>query len=94
MSARTYLAPFLSALALSLSTTTVTADGFDKCTTDAKDKWKPPAEAEAAAKAAGYDVRKVKTEGTCYEVYAMKGGKKFELFYNPVTLELVKSQED
>jgi hypothetical protein len=71
------------------------AHGFDDCTKEAKDKWKPQAEAEAAATAAGYTVTKSKVEGSCYEVYAKdKDGKKFELFYNPVDLQLVKKQDD
>ena len=71
------------------------AHGFDDCTKEAKETWKPQTEAEAAATAAGYTVSKSKIEGSCYEVYAKdKDGKKFELFYNPATLELVKTQED
>ena len=51
--------------------------------------------AEAAATAAGYTVTKSKVDGSCYEVYAKdKDGKKFELFYNPVDLQLVKKQDD
>ncbi len=71
------------------------AHGFDDCTKEAKDKWKPQAEAEAAATAAGYAVTKSKIDGTCYEVYAKdKDGKKFELFFNPLTLELVHKRDD
>jgi hypothetical protein len=71
------------------------AHGFDDCTKEAKDKWKPQAEAEAAATAAGYTVTRSKIDGSCYEVYAKdKDGKKFELFYNPADLQLVKKQDD
>lgn len=71
------------------------AHGFDNCTKEPKDKWKPQAEAEAAAKAAGYTVTRSKIDGSCYEVYAKdKDGKKFELFYNPVDLSLVHKQDD
>ncbi len=71
------------------------AHGFDDCTKEPKEKWKPQAEAEAAATAAGYEVQKTKIEGSCYEVYGKgKDGKVVELFYNPVTLELVKTQAD
>ncbi len=73
----------------------VFAHGFDDCTKEAKDKWKSQAEAEAAATAAGYTVTRSKVEGSCYEVYAKdKDGKKFELFYNPVDLSLVKKHDD
>ena len=64
------------------------ADGFKNCTKLAKASWKPASEAEAAAQSAGYEVRKTKVEGSCYEVYAVKGGKLFELFYSPEDLSL------
>jgi hypothetical protein len=70
----------------------VMADDFKNCTKEPKTKWKPQAEAEATAKAAGYEVRKSKIEGSCYEVYGIdKGGKLVELFYNPIDLKLVKT---
>jgi hypothetical protein len=64
------------------------ADGFKNCTKIAKASWKPASEAEAKAKAAGYEVRKSKVEGSCYEVYGVKEGKLFELFYSPEDLSL------
>ena len=39
--------------------------GSKNCTKIAKASWKPASEAEAAAKAAGYEVRKSKVEGSC-----------------------------
>jgi hypothetical protein len=74
----------LAALAVGLAD----ADGFKNCTKAAKASWKPSSDAEAAAKAAGYEVRKSKIEGSCYEVYAVKDGKLFELFYSPEDLSL------
>jgi hypothetical protein len=64
------------------------ADGFTNCTKAAKASWKPASDAEAVAKAAGYEVRKSKIEGSCYEVYGVKDGKLFELFYSPEDLSL------
>jgi hypothetical protein len=64
------------------------ADGFKNCTKLDKASWKPATEAEAKAKEAGYEVRKSKVEGSCYEVYGVKGGKLFELFYSPEDLTL------
>lgn len=84
----------LPVLALTLAAPAF-AHGFDNCTKEPKDKWKPQADAEAAATAAGYTVTKSKIDGSCYEVYAKdKDGKKYELFYNPVDLSLVKKQDD
>ncbi|HRD76351.1 MAG TPA: PepSY domain-containing protein [Hyphomicrobiaceae bacterium] len=59
------------------------------CTTEPRTTWK--AESTSAAKATGLDyvVSKTKISGTCHEVYATKGGQKFELFFNPVTNVLV-----
>ena len=84
----------LSMLALAVAGPAL-AHGFDNCTKEPKDKWKPQAEAEAAAKTAGYTATKSKIEGSCYKVYAKdKDGKKFELFYNPADLTLVKKHDD
>ncbi len=66
-----------AAAALSFSAFAVTpalADGFKDCTKIAKASWKPASEAEAKAKAAGYEVRRSKVEGSCYEVYGVKEG--------------------
>ena len=76
-------------LALTIGAAPALADGFNKCTTVPKASWKPQSEAEALAKAAGYEVRRSKIEGTCYEVYGVKDGKLFELFYSPADLKLM-----
>jgi len=68
------------------------AGGLKNCTDAEQSAWKPQAEAMAAAKAAGYETRKMKVVGSCYEVYGIdKDGALFELFYNPATLELMKT---
>lgn len=73
---------------LGLGMTACLADGYKDCTKIDKAGWKPASEAEAKAKAAGYEVRKSKVEGSCYEVYGVKDGKLFELFYSPEDLTL------
>lgn len=65
------------------------ADGKTDCTTAPKDKWQKIEAAEAAAKKAGYEVRRSKVEGACYEVYGVKDGQLSELFYDPVELKLM-----
>ena len=41
----------------------------------------------------GYDVRRIKKEDGCYEVYAIdKKGALLELYMNPVTGEIVKTK--
>jgi hypothetical protein len=83
-----------AAAALSFGVFAVTpalADGFKDCTKLEKAKWKPASEAEAKAKELGYEVRRSKVEGSCYEVYGVKEGKLFELFYSPEDLSLKKT---
>ena len=79
-------------LAVSLfATAPAFADGFKDCTKLEKAKWKPASEAEAKAKELGYEVRRSKVEGSCYEVYGVKEGKLYELFYSPEDLSLKKT---
>jgi hypothetical protein len=78
----------LAGAAVAMLATPAFADGFKNCTKAAKASWKPASEAEAAARTAGYEVRRSKIEGSCYEVYGVKGGKLYELFYSPEDLSL------
>ncbi|MBR0825850.1 PepSY domain-containing protein [Bradyrhizobium manausense] len=71
-----------------LGASAASADGFKNCTKLEKASWKSVDQAEAKAKAAGYEVRRTKIEGSCYEVYGVKEGKLFELFYSPEDLSL------
>jgi hypothetical protein len=76
---------------LGLSTVNATAGTrADGCTKEPQANWMKAEMVEAKAKDAGYVVSKSKVAGTCYEVYATKGEKRFELFYNPMTAELVE----
>lgn len=78
------------AIALTMLVSSQTAaSGYENCSKAPKEQWKPMAEAEAAAKAAGYEVRRSKIDGTCYEVYGVKDGSLFELFYDPATMKHV-----
>lgn len=78
----------LAASILGLTGSAAMADGYKNCTKLDKASWKPASEAEAKAKAAGYEVRRSKIEGSCYEVYGVKEGKLYELFYSPEDLSL------
>jgi hypothetical protein len=61
------------------------------CTSEPQAKWLKADAVEAKATAAGYTVAKSKVAGTCYEIYASKGSQRFELFYNPMTAEIVET---
>lgn len=63
------------------------------CTDVAKDKWMTQDAVKEKAKAAGLDIRRVKVEGSCYEVYAIDAkGNKIEALFNPATGEQVGTE--
>jgi hypothetical protein len=54
-------------------------------------QWMTKDAAKTKAAEQGYDVRRVKREDGCFEVYAIdKNGSKVELYMNPVSGEIVK----
>ncbi len=62
------------------------------CTSEPQAKWLKIEDAQAKASSLGYAISKTKVSGSCYEVYATKDARKFELFFNPVTAELVHTR--
>lgn len=82
------LAAALALSALSFGAFASTYNG--ECTNQPQSKWMKVADVKARFAAQGYSVGKVKSGGSCYEVYAKdKGGKKVELFVNPVDASVV-----
>lgn len=71
----------------------VVASSYE-CDSGPESEWKTKDEAKAVLVAKEYEVRKVKVEDGCYELYTKKNGKKFEVFINPATLEITKIKED
>lgn len=65
-----------------------------KCTTEAKDKWKDQKAFEKELQDQGYKIKLFKvTDGHCYEIYGWdKAGKKVEIYFNPVSGEIVKEE--
>ena len=85
------------ALGLLLLPTAAFADDENAaCTDAAKSTWLSVDAIKAKAEAAGYSqIKKVKVEGTCYEVYAFdKTGQKVEVLFNPATGEQSKTESD
>ena len=81
----------LAALALSVLSLGAFASTYNgECTDQPKSKWMSMADVKARFETQGYSVGRVKTGGSCYEVYAKdKGGQKVELFVNPVDASVV-----
>lgn len=80
-------------LGLAIAGFTLPAAAVKDCTTEPMDKWMPPEKIEAMLKEQGYEVRKVKVEGTCLEAYATKDGRKAEIYMDPVTGKIVRIKE-
>ncbi|CAA0099974.1 Uncharacterised protein [Starkeya nomas] len=66
------------------------------CTTETKDKWMTEDAMKAKVAEMGYQkIKTFKVSGSCYEIYGYtKDNKKAEVYFNPVTGAVVKSEID
>ena len=63
------------------------------CKAYPKDEWMKADEAKAKIAAQGYQIKKFKVDGNCYEIYGQnKDGKKVEIYFDTKTLAVVKSE--
>jgi len=66
----------------------------DSCTTAPSSQWQSTGALKSKLEAQGLTVRRIKTEGGCYEAYAVdKDGKQVNAAYNAKTLEKVSNAE-
>ncbi len=80
----------LAAVALGAALTGAPAGATGKMTCDAgpQSGWKSQADLAKALTSQGWQVRKTKIDGGCYEVYGtMPNGDRVEAYYHPVTLK-------
>ncbi|HTQ74681.1 MAG TPA: PepSY domain-containing protein [Burkholderiales bacterium] len=71
------LAPFSAARATGLAT----------CDSGSRESWQPQAKLSAILKDRGWQVRRIKEDGGCYEVYALnEKGERVEAYFHPRTL--------
>ncbi|HHN67419.1 MAG TPA: PepSY domain-containing protein [Thermopetrobacter sp.] len=64
-----------------------------ECTSAPADKWMSQEQARKILTGQGYDVRKMKVEDSCLEAYAMKDGRRLEVYLDPVSGKIVKIKE-
>ena len=84
----------LSALAVLALAAAGPALAAGNCSTAPKSKWQAKSALESQLQADGYNVRQIKIEGGCYEVYAFdKEGKRANMAYNAETLEKLDNPE-
>ncbi|MBO6807676.1 PepSY domain-containing protein [Thalassospira sp.] len=87
-----FAATLLATAALGL--TAHTAQASDDYCNVPKSEWQSMDALKEKLTAEGWDVRKIKEDDGCYEVYAIKAnGKKVEAYFNPATFELVKEDD-
>ena len=85
----------LAAATLVLAAAPAFAETVRECTTAPKSQWMSQAEAKSKAEAMGYEVRRIKVEDSCYELYAIaKDGKRSEILLNPVTGEKIGDERN
>lgn len=66
------------------------ATGLATCDSGSPDTWQSQDKLTAMLKEQGWQVRNIKVDGGCYEVYAIDGaGERVEAYFHPVTLERV-----
>ena len=87
-----------AALAAALSLAPIAmagATGLATCDSGSPDTWQPQEKLTAMLKEKGWEVRNVKVDGGCYEVYALDEKKeRVEAYFHPVTLERVETASE
>lgn len=69
------------------------ATGLATCDSGPADKWQRPSALEKKLTAMQWKVSRIKTDGGCYEVYALnEKGQRVEAYFHPLTLDPVPTQ--
>jgi len=77
---------FAALFALSLAASTAHATGVATCESGAKESWQSQEKLTAMLKQKGWEVRRIKVDGNCYEVYGMnEKGERVEAYFHPRT---------
>lgn len=70
------------------------ATGDDHCGNADTSTWMSVDALKLKATEMGYDVKKVEIDDGCFEIYAIKDGKRVEAYLNPVSGEVVRVKSD
>jgi len=93
---RTGLAALLAAAAIAASSAqSAGATGLATCDSGSPDTWQSQEKLTAMLKEKGWEIRKIKVDGGCYEVYALdEKGERLEAYFHPVTLERIPIKDE
>lgn len=82
-----------AATAAALACAAAGATGLATCDSGPKPGWQAPGKLEEMLKGKGWQVRRIKEDGGCYEVYALDDkGQRVEAYFHPVTLAPVPTK--
>lgn len=71
------------------------ATGLATCDSGPQENWRAQAELEQQLVDRGWEVRRIKIDGGCYEVYALdENGDRVEAYFHPETLAPVPTGEE
>jgi hypothetical protein len=72
---------------LAIASLPVCATGFATCDSGPREAWQPQEKLTAQLKEKGWEIRRIKEDGGCYEVYALdEKGERVEAYFHPRTL--------
>ena len=75
------------AAVIALAATSSQATGLATCDSGKPETWQPQEKLEAMLKEKGWQIRRIKIDGGCYEVYAVtEKGERVEAYFHPLTL--------
>ncbi len=95
MSYKFSAAALMVAAGLAMPVHVAGATGLATCDSGSPDGWQSQEKLTAMLKEKGWEVRNVKVDGGCYEVYALDDkGERVEAYFHPVTLEPVKTASE
>ncbi|MDX1460715.1 MAG: PepSY domain-containing protein [Xanthomonadales bacterium] len=84
-----------AAAVAALASNSVLATGLATCDSGPEEQWLTKESLQAQLESQGWEVRRIKVDGGCYEVYALDDkGERVEAYFHPETLEPVPTDED
>jgi len=76
-----------AAAALTLIASAAHATGLATCDSEPRDSWQAHDKLAALLEKKGWQIRRIKEDGGCYEVYALdEKGQRVEAYFHPRTL--------